>query len=112
MTSNIRARRHFKRLRSINYSREFQAKKSWMETCGQTKRREALMDTAAAFDEKPMKVRSVMVEFMEGLDEARDRIMEVEVSLHEDFANNINQTIVSLHDKDEALEVSIDFFKE
>lgn len=82
------------------------------ETRGKAKKRDASVDVVAAFDEKIRKVRSAMLELMEGLNDVRDWIMEVEGLLCEDFTTGINQATTPLHDKNEALKASIDGLNE
>lgn len=82
------------------------------ETRSKAKKRDASVDVVAAFDEKIGKVRSAVLELIEGLDDVRDRIIEVEGSLREDFTTGINQATAPLFDKDEALEASIDGLNE
>ena len=56
-------------------------------------------------------MRATMMELVDGLDDVKDRIAEVDRTLRDDFSLVMNGAIGPLQMKDEALEASIEALK-
>ena len=81
------------------------------ERRGRSRRREESAEAMAALNEKFSKMRATMMELVDGLDDVKDRIAEVDRTLRDDFSLVMNGAIGPLQMKDEALEASIEALK-
>lgn len=81
------------------------------EKRGRSKRRETSSDALSALNEKFSKMRDMMMELVDGLDEVKERITKVDRTIRDDFSLVMNGAIGPLQMKDEALEASIEGLK-